>query len=304
MTQITIPVASIAQLLASGFTHIELWKSEDLGNSYQPLTAAAAQPPVLISLPASTTYLVGGRSLVLDFSGVLVEFTFEPTFERWTPQQVADRMNQVRPGCASVVDSSVHVSGVLTGRGHFINVLTAPDTIFVVGQGARGVDVFVPLVADQVLYVYTDLGPSNLLDRYRWRFSANGEAPFSGMSVYQKPLPAAANSDNVSLGYAYFVGLDGAPVRGRIIIVEDSPPKVGQVTISSGPMIVEADESGFLQVRLLKGAVIKVAIEGTSVVRTFTVPDVSAFDIMAAVGAATDAFTPATTAPLLTRRSI
>ena len=82
--QIPISVADVDQLLVAGFTHIEIWKSEDFGNSYLPLAKTAAEPPVLDSLPALTTFAVGGRSLVLDFSGSPVTFTFDPTFLRWT----------------------------------------------------------------------------------------------------------------------------------------------------------------------------------------------------------------------------
>lgn len=302
--QIPISVADVDQLLAASLTHIEVWKSEDLGNSYLPLTKAAAEPPVLDSLPALTTFAVGGLSIVLDFSGSPVTFTFDPTFLRWTAQQVADRMNQVRPGCAVVVEQVVRVTGTGLGRGQYVKVVSAPPGVFVTGMLQRGADAFLPLVPGQVLYTYQDLGGGDATDRYRWRYSHLGLAPYTELGSYLKPQPAPRDSATVTTGYASFVGLDGSPARGRLIIVEDSPPKVGQVTIQAGPMVVEADETGFLQVRLLKGATIRVAIEGTSVARTIIVPQTATFDIMQALSEASDAFTPAATTPLLTRRSI
>lgn len=305
LTQVPITVADVAQLLAAGFTHIEIWKSEDLGNSYQPITKSVAGPPVLRSIPASNTYLMGGRSVVLDFSGTHVTFgPFPTTFLRWTAGQVVDFMNEVRVGCATVEGESVKVTGTGAGRGQYLLVLHAPEGFLTAGDEARGDDAFIPLVTDQPLYTYQDLGPSAALHRYRWRFSANGLAPYSELSGYQKAQAVPLDLALVSIGFARFVGLDGAPAKGRIIIVNDSPAKVGLLTISSDPLVLEADDVGFLQVRLLRGAQIKVAIEGTSIVRSLTVPDVASFDILTAVAAAPDAFTPATTAPLLTRRSI
>jgi hypothetical protein len=302
--QIPISVADVDQLLVAGFTHIEIWKSEDFGNSYLPLTKAASEPPVLDSLPALTTFAIGGRSIVLDFSGTPVTFSFDPTFLRWTLQQTVDRMNQVRPGCAAAVGGAVRVTGTGLGRGQFVKVVSSPPGCFVDGTEQRGVDPFLPLVPGQVLYTYQDLGGGAATDRYRWRFSHNGVAPFSELGRYVVPQPPPHDASTVSTGYATFVNLDGSPARGRLIIVEDSPPKVGQVTIQSGPMVVEADETGFLQVRLLKGAKVRVAIEGTSIARSITVPQTATFDIMAAISDAPDAFSPATTTPLLTRRSI
>jgi hypothetical protein len=304
INQIPISVANVNQLLGLGFNHIEVWKSEDDGNSYGLLMQSSAGPPVLESLLMFNTLKLTGAILVLDFSGVTVSFLFDAPFTNWTPQQAADRMNQVRPGCASAFGGTVYVTGTGSGRGQYVRVLSSPPAFFATGAEARGIDAYIPLVTDRVLYVYQDLAPGFLTDRYRWRYSAQGLAPFSDFSAYAKSLPPARDPSKVSLGYANFVDLSGAPTKGRLLIVEDSAPMPNQVTLFGGPRFVDADAQGFLQVRLLRGAKIRVAIEGTSIVRAITVPDAETFDIMAVVSEAPDAFTPATTEPLLTRRSI
>lgn len=304
MNQIPISVADVTQALAAGFTHIEVWKSEDLGNSYQPLTAASSSYPILDGLPATTTYRVGGRTLLLDFSGTRVEFLFGSLFELWTPQQVADAMNNTRPGCAVVYSDYIRVLGTGVGRGQFVSVVSTPDGLFIPGKRVVGVDAFLPLVPGTVIYSYQDLAPATKNDRYRWRLSANGLAPFSEMASYVKAVPAPLDPATVTIGYARFVGIDGSPARGRLLIAEDGAAKPNSVMVSSGPLIIEADEAGFLQARLLKGAKLRIAIEGTSISRIITVPDVPSFDIMAALSDVPDGFTPATTTPLLTRRSI
>jgi hypothetical protein len=304
MTRVPIAVANVDELLGAGFSHIEMWKSEDLGNSYQPLTAALASPPTLLSLEATTAYRLGGKSIVLDFSGTPVTFPFEQTLIWWSPSQVVAKMNQVRSACASVFGMAVSVVGEAAGRGQYIKVLSAPEEVFAAGAERRGVDAFVPLVSGQVLYTYLDLGLVRTLDRYRWRFSAAGLAPYTEMSGYQKPRPGPLDLTKVSVGFARFHSVDGSPARGRLIIVEDNPFPVSGAVVMTEPLIAEADAEGFLQVRLLKGSTIKVAIEGTSIVRSIIVPNVPSFDILTALGAVPDAYTPATTAPLLTRRSI
>ena len=120
-------------------------------------------------------------------------------------------MNQVRPGCAAVGGQVVRVAGTGLGRGQYVKVVFSPLGFFVEGLERRGVDLFIPLVPGQVLYTYQDLGGGAVTDRYRWRYSHNGVAPFSELGRYVVPQTPPHDSSTVSTGYASFVGLDGSP---------------------------------------------------------------------------------------------
>jgi hypothetical protein len=101
-----------------------------------------------------------------------------------------------------------------------------------------------------------------------------------------------------------FVGMDGDPVRGQVILSMQGSPIMGPSALSAPlSVVVEANADGFLQVPLLRGATLTVAIEGTSFVRTITVPSTPSFNLATALGAAADGFAVQTVPPLLSRRS-
>ncbi len=159
------------------------------------------------------------------------------------------------------------------------------------------------LATNRVDYTFTDLDGSDSDSRYKYRFSANGEAPFSGWSKNVKPVPAATDPAKISLGYATFIDIAGAPTKATIIVANEGAMVNGSVVYGPRPMVYEADEQGYVQIPLLRGAKVVVAIEGTGVVRTITVPNTQIFDLMGALAEAPDMFTVQTTPPLLTRRT-
>jgi hypothetical protein len=162
----------------------------------------------------------------------------------------------------------------------------------------------IPLVHDVFVYPYTD--PTGEPEtRYKWRFSANGLAPLSG---FHGPIsgvaPPLAGVD-LSTCTAQFIGLDGKPQKRRIVIVSDQLLSLGgNLTGAELPLIVDSDDFGYLQVSLVQGAVVRVAIEGTAFVREFTVPSTDTFDLLAVMAAAPDPFTVQVPLPFLNRRSL
>lgn len=160
------------------------------------------------------------------------------------------------------------------------------------------------LTTNRVDYTFTDLEGSDSDSRYKYRFSANGEAPFSGWSKNVKPVPAVADASKIAVGYATFIDVSGTPTKASIIVANDGAMVNGNVVFGPRPMVFEADEQGYVQVPLLRGAKVVIAIEGTGVVRTITVPNTQIFDLMGALAEAPDMFTVQSTPALLTRRSL
>lgn len=305
LSQISIPVANVAQLIELGFTNIEIWKSEDLANTWAPLTGRASTSAVVLSSQAKTAWAIGGSFLRLSIDGDSKSVYFSDSVKYWTPQMVVGAVNAVVPNLASLDASAVRLTHEMTGRAHYIEIENSPPGVFEERFRAYGLDLDPELVPDQLLYSYVDLAGAVSSDFYRWRFSAAGLSPVSAFSNKVRATKVAMNPERVSIGYMSFVGMDGEPVRGQIIVSMSGQPIMGSI-VTSSPLsaVVEAGDDGFLQIPLLRGATLTIAIEGTSYVRTITVPSTPSFNLATTLGAATDGFTVQHVAPLLTRRSL
>ena len=309
VVQLSILVGNVDDLLDLGFTHVEVWDSEDEGNSFQEITAETAVGPVLVSALPLNNFRLGGKllRLVIDETAEL-SIPFSSVTELWTASQVANRINEVQAGLASVVGGKVQVAPPLAGRQYSIRVSYCDgiDLGWTAGMMVRGKDARIELQTGVFVYPYTDLAGRNSY-RYKWRFSANGAPPVSEFSsvVYGKE-PSSVASGNTSVATARFVGMDGKPLKHKLIISQVSlPQSVSGLFVSSPvPQVVESDDSGFLQLTLVRGTKVRAAIEGTSFVREFTVPNAASFNILQAMSDAPDGFGVQSPLPFLIRWAI
>lgn len=318
ITQVPILVSNAAALVDLGFTRVEVWHSGNQGTSFQEITASVAGRALLVSKPAMNTFTMGGRLLKFRLNGAdEVSVSFQSLLTNWTPQQVADQINLVVSGLASVQSSAktITLSGS-TGRVSSIEITynDASDLGWVSGQVVRGTDARIVLDDATLSYLYTDLG-GDPTDLYKWRFSANGVNPISAFSaVIPGNIPPP--TDNVAYATALFLDLSGVPIQRTVIFVSDGTPQsidegldVGVQPYTVGnetPLVVRSDANGFLQVPLVVGTKLRAAIEGTAFVREFVVPGPpgEVFDLLTVLATAPDPFTVQTTPPFLTRRSI
>jgi len=157
---------------------------------------------------------------------------------------------------------------------------------------------------DSFVYPYSDLaGFSNI--RYKWRFSAAGVNPVSPFSERVMGELEVQGILPVSIGVARFVGPDGKPTRGTILVyMPGAPETIGGVAVGGLQFSCTADAAGLVQVSLVKGATVRVAIEGSAMVREFVVPNSDSFNLLTAMTSAPDPFTVQVTVPMLTRRSL
>lgn len=308
VAQITIPVSNVSDLLGLGFTRIEVWLTDEFTNQYYEVTASAAASAKLTSVAATTLFRAGGRQLGVSINdGAEQLISFSSLIDYWTPAQVRDRINEVVVGLASVVGETVVLTAPTTGRASKLQITYngVTDLGFRVGDKAYGQDARIPLVGGTVIYQYSDVVgvPGN---QYKWRFSANGVSPLSEFSAPVDGSTPPVAGVPVSIATASFVGMDGRAKKMKVIIACDRPPTMsGLFSVGNERYeVYEADDNGFLQITLVQGLVIRVAIEGTTYVREITVPNTSTFDLLAALSTAPDPFTVAVPTPFLTRRSI
>lgn len=306
--QFSILVANNDSLITLGYTRIEVWQSIDSGDTYQEITAPSAQAAFSESLEAQTTFRQGGKLLKFIINGGSeISVSFSSLIEYWTAQQVVDRINEVAPGRASLNGSKVRLTSPSVGRASSVEV-TYSDGVDLGFEVIKsfGKDPRITLTSGVLSYLYSDVsGFSNA--RYKWRFSANGADPISEFSNYvlgsEEPL---VGSGQISVCSTTFIGLNGQPVKTKVIVVSDqNPSPIGTFAVTNQhPLIFESGSDGFIQFSLLRGAKVRVAIEGTSFVREFVVPNTASFDLLSVMASASDPFTIQTPPPYLIRRAI
>ena len=308
MQQLTIPVANVATMVANGFTTIEIWEASDYGEPYYEVTSTTALPATLASATALNTFEMGGWTLKLAVDGGTTQvITFDPLLKNWTPAQVAARINLVVPLLATVVAKQVILTSPTSGRASrvYIEYSDSPNLGFVAGTVVRGTAQRIALVDGTVLYYFSDVAADSKT-RFKWRFSVDGADPFTDYSepIYGLGVPVPGLA--LSIAYAQFSDASGRPLKRSVIIASDAVPSVtaGVVVGSYDTITTMSDDLGFFQFPLVQGARVRVAIEGTALVRQITVPATDTFELMSALAAAPDPFSPQSVPPLLIRQNI
>jgi hypothetical protein len=302
--QVTIPVSNVSSLIALGYTKIEVWRSTDSGNSYKEVTSSAASSASLSSISFSTTVdMNGGKLLKFKVDGgteLTVSFSGSPV-RYWTPQQVRDQINTVS-NVATVVGSKVVLTSPTTGQASTIEITyNDTDLGFTAGQKVFGILARPSLTLGVYVYTFTDLNGTSSYS-YRWRFSANGANP---ISEYSTPVHGSALAivSPLSVATATFVGVNGIGKKVTLVVTTEVSPQIfsGVYVINDVPGIFQSDDTGFIQIPMLRNIRVRVGIEGTPFVRDFTVPDVATFDLISAMASASDPFTIQIPLPLITR---
>lgn len=304
--EFNISVADVDTLLALGFSKIEIWCSTDEGASYQELTASDKAYPVLKALPANTEYRVGGYSMSFKLDGgPELTVRFDQLLETATAVQVAELINDVSPGLATVSNNTVVLTGPTSGRCGAVEITYCDaHDLFAEPVIVRGLDARISLSPGVYLYTYFDVAGS--LDfRYKWRFSNDGSLPISSFSERGFAQSGRVPDIATAVAITRFIDAEGRPYPGRVIAAPVGGDQVAGFLVGGNvAKTYVADENGLLQIQLVQGARMRIAIEGTDIIKEITVPALAAFDLLQEMGAAPDQFTVQTTEPFLTRRSL
>jgi len=278
------------------YNQIEVWKSEDLPSGpYEELTAAnlsAARLPQGApddpqSAPTGPSAILVDKDLrvaVADDGEVVVIFTgADPlTFGDAAAQVTAGGLGKVR---AYVTEAGQFVlESLLAGRWARLWVAggtAAPVLGLPVDEVAYGRDARRTLVEGIQAYSFLDYwGSSAHFYKVRFRNSMTGAvSEFS--QVFPGTKKTGLETTDLSLGQATLVKADGAPLINQEVRVnmEFTGSLIADKLLAGGDLVKLTDSEGKVEFILPRGQKVTVAVAGTSLVRTITVPDRENFNL-------------------------
>lgn len=128
-----------------------------------------------------------------------------------------------------------------------------------------------------------------------------------GYEVFQSIPDSVAPENNVSTGTISVCTVDGTPVTGHKITIEPvfsmSSSEFNNSTyytnLINRSIVLYTNEEGTLSIPLIKGTVVRVYLEGSSLVREITVPNEDFSLLDPEISTSTDAFSSPVVAPKL-----
>lgn len=275
------------------YDRLQVFRStQDEGGPFEELTAASHSRPRLPKdggdQPASPVtgplVTIVGTSLEVELGtpNITVTVTFTGS-DPLTFNQVAGQITAQGQGfITSYVDASGHIviEGTLPGT---ISRITIPETEGATRLGlptaepdntTQGRDARLSLSPGQTRYIFNDyFGSRDYF--YRTRFiNAATQAQSDFTISYSANKGLGLDSSQVVLGYALIVRNSGEAYAGaevRIYTEFDGLLNTGHV-VAGGDSVHFADENGRVEFQLIRGHKVTVSLQGTSIVRTITVP--------------------------------
>jgi hypothetical protein len=252
---------------------------------YEAVSGAAAAPATFVC-PSPEPHSLNGKTLSFTVDGTQ---TFNVTFATADPADSTSIANEINVATgAALVASAVGGRLILTsatqGTGSSVAILSGDANPFLglsEGDGALGLDADTVLVDGTHEYFFTDQN-SDPDYWYRVEFLNAGNSSTSGLGV---PFPAnAADAVPVSqtiVGFVRLTDLSGRALAGRKITFYNAgmPNLVSSVqgqTITTWGVQrqfaqLETDRNGYAELRLLRGIIVDLNIEG-GVTRRIQIP--------------------------------
>ena len=296
------------------FDTLEIWRSmlgeggpyvclmgETWGPARLPGDVTGAAPAVPVAGPNA---VIVGLTLELEVNATnAVEVTFTGGASI-TYGQAATQIQAQSNGLltAFVIGSRLVIETTLPGAQATLRVVggeAAPLLGLAVEEPentAFGLDARIPLVSGVTDYLFTD--PHSFSTYfYKSRFfntvnrSASSFGPaFRGVALSGLP------SENLVLGGIDFVDIRGVGKANQVVIIYARLEGLivdGKVVAPSGPTRLLSDADGHVEIQLVRGTKISVAIAGTDLVRDIDVPtdlDITSFNLLDPAFGANDLF--------------
>lgn len=310
---LTIFTGNIAAVLAS-FDVIRVERSTTgSAGPYTELTATVASAATLVGTET------GGFNV--DTLTLEVKVNNSPnvliTFSGTNPLTIAQVVDQVNTALGGTVGSDdtgrLRLTSSTTGTASKMEIIggtALAELGFSVGQRDIGEEPYVTLIPGQENYPFIDNDGQQGYFYRSWFFNTSNSqesprsAPFEGVPGTQ------ISSGNLSLATIDLVDVSGRALPNRrVTIYPVSTPLSLEgfgVDLGRDGITLKTDNSGHAEANLVRGARVKVVFEGTSFIRTITVPAQSTFDLLDAVGAEDDQFDKAVVLnlPAAPRRTI
>jgi len=285
---IQIYVGDIEDVLLN-FNKMQVQRSK-LGTPYSDalfITAAVAEPPVLVGTVSAPFTSLSGEDLTLVVNGGVEQSLI---FASANPVSIANAVNEINGIVTHLVAADdgtgkLKLTGTLSGTGGTIEV-TGGGAVVDLGLSqtiAHGKAAHISLESGVDEYIFADLsGEASYWYRTRYYHSVNGT--FGGWSDWiQGSTGASLASGVLIVGKIQLAGIDGQALSGALVTLVN----VNSALISDGYFIagkskqIETDVTGAAETTLVKGMILDVIVEGTSIIRRIEVPSVGAeFDLL------------------------
>jgi len=262
------------------------------------LTADTAVAATLTA-PTAGNYVVAGKQLQFEYDAQpQVSLTFVGTAPL-TAAMLATQINAAAGATVAFDDSgTLRLTSPNTGTSSRVEIIggdSLTDFGWTAGTRDIGEDAHVILIADQVLYDYTDNdGDATFWYRAQYFNTVNllasqDGAPFQGTPGTVVP---AANLSKAVVKMADGTGTANANLVFTLYSVQEFLSVAGfNVGLNRAPIgTIVTDSIGEGELLLVRGLRLKVVIDGTSVIREIVVPDTDEFDLLALMGTAADPF--------------
>lgn len=281
-------VQDITEVLTD-FNRLMWFRSADGEHgTYEALTDTTAQPAILVGRN-SEPHALAGLTLRFRVNGVS---DVEVTFAGSDPYTTADAAAEIEAEAPALVTADVDADGhltitsVQTGTGASVDIQEDTEASlnlgFQLGDAAIGRDPHQVLVSGTHEYLFTD---QNSDDDwwYRVQYHHSVSLDLSEFSVSfpatsVQPLPYSATI----VGFVRLADAVGRPLAGRRVVL--SPQGMltsGSHTVFGEPLYLTTDRNGYAEIRVVRGTLMDVNVEGTGYTRRIEVPDTGdGFDFM------------------------
>lgn len=256
------------------YDRIRWHKSDTETGPYLPATSAAAAVPTLTG-SRQEPFDVQGLSLLVKIDNVDVEIAFTGG----SALTAAEVVTQI--GLASVllsasaVGTAVKIDGVQTGTDAALEIVGGDAAAFLgftVGSFSLGTDADTVLVSDTHEYFLTDY---NAQAWYRIELLHHTSGASTGQGpAFPSPETARTPYSDTIVCTLRLCDMQGAAVPGRRVTFANVGVNRVNTTWALGRQYFEAltDSNGYLEVRLVRGALIDMSIDSLGVTRRIRVP--------------------------------
>jgi hypothetical protein len=296
---LTISVPDVSTVLQT-FSHIRVKRSTGaIDDPYALITANSPAAGTLLA-PTGGNYDVEGKTLSFKIDGQSqVDVLFTGSLAPLTTAEVVDQINtEVGEVVASDDNDALRMTSTQTGTGSSVEIIggsAAAEFGWSGGERDIGEDANIPLIEGQSLYNYTDqdgVGDYFYVVHYYNQVSNLSSAD---SDPFQGEPGTVVDATTLSIGKVSLITGSGKAVEGQSItfysvyeLLEVGGVVAGVQRKPIGTIVTDA--AGKAEIPLLKGLRIKVAFDGTSIIREFVVPDTDEFDVMTVIGSSPDQF--------------
>lgn len=280
-------VKDLATVIAA-YDTIQVFRSTgDIQGPWSPV-AESLSTSSMTATQKGEPYALNGKTLELKLDNLTeLSIPFAGADPYWGAAAIVD-INAVLGilGTADMVDGYLRITTVSDGAAASIQI-NGGDAYANLGfqedSYGLGVDAGIPLVIGVPDYTYDDPnGSEDYWYRFRYYNSVSGAhspycAPFPALPIYKLP------SSSLITGTARLVDISGRALPNQRVIVWNlyEPSITGLYGVFGTQVTAITDNDGFCELSLIRGSLVQVVFEGTSVRRRIRVPTTgSEFDLL------------------------